>query len=93
MTCLGEKRFATGLTLRTATVAARTHAAAAIGRLGVAPARPRCAALLSRLGRNLSQSESSKQASAGMIVSQLRKERLPLRIRTAWNMTMTPPAT
>src|ERR1700678_2899347 len=93
MTWWGEKRLATGLTLRNATRAASAHAAAAMGVLGRAAESARPPAAASRRGRIRLQKESSKQASAGTIVSQFRKDRLPLRMRTPWKRTTTTPAT
>src|SRR5664279_2046730 len=43
-------------------------------------------------GRILNQKPSSKQASAGTMVSQLRKERLPLAMRIICNNKITDPA-
>ena len=43
-------------------------------------------------GKSFDQNESSKHASAGTMVSQFRKERLPLRMSVNWNNTITIPA-
>ena len=67
-------------------------AAAAIGALGRSAFLIRSAEDASALGSTRVHAESSKQASAGTIVSQFRNERLPLRMRTAWKRTITAPA-
>src|SRR6478735_5125617 len=60
--------------------------------MGRAVAAAAAAWRMSARGRIFAQTGSSKQASAGTIVSQLRKERLPLRISVPWKRTITPPA-
>src|SRR5882724_10296964 len=67
------------------------QAVASIGRDGSAFAAAFSARRTSTRGRNLDQKPSSKHASAGTIVNQFRKERLPLKIRMICKITITHP--
>jgi hypothetical protein len=81
-----------GHRLRRPTTEASTHDAMRAGR-GVCAPESEAARSRSARGRSLTRTLSSKHAIAGTIVSQLRKERLPLTMRVAWNATSRTPAT
>ena len=69
-----------------------THATRCIGGLGCAAAAAVVARRARARGNSFDQNESSKHASAGTMVSQFRKERLPPRISVTWNRTIITPA-
>src|SRR5438309_2149263 len=77
--------------LSTATTAATTHAVRSMERDGSAELAAASARLVRYFGNNLDQKRSSKQARAGRMVSQFRKERLPLSAMTIWNAIITTP--
>jgi len=88
----GESMFSTGLTLNSPITTARARSAKR--REGAAPVCTVSAAARARRrsGRSRAQTPSSKQETQIAIVSQLRKDRLPLRISRTWNATSNAPA-
>ena len=78
----GDIKFATGCMLKIAIRHVSAHAVIRIDLLGIEDASARSAKATIRRGRILDQTESSKQANAGMIVNQFKKDKFPLKIRT-----------
>src|SRR5271165_3824687 len=78
--------------LKNPTSAAKAMAARVCAREGRASAVARLARAAHAFGSRRASHESSKQARIGTIVSQLRKERLPLKIRNIWNVNRKNPA-
>src|SRR5436190_16075592 len=92
MICPGDRMFAIGRKLKNAMTAVTTQAVVNIGFDGRARVAASSALRTSMRGRSLDQKPSSKQARAGTMVSQFRKERLPLRMRTTWSEIIITPA-
>src|SRR5438270_10246801 len=88
----GEIIFNAGSMLNNAINAVIIHAVVIIGFEYSACSLATCAFRTKALGSILDQKPSSKQASAGTIVSQFKKERLPLNIRTNCNAIIIIPA-
>src|SRR6185437_10073707 len=80
ITCPGESRLSAGWMLSSATTPVTTQAVVIMGFDSSAFAAAAPALRTSRPGNSAAQNPSSKQASAGTIVSQFKNERLPLRI-------------
>src|ERR1700744_3179868 len=68
------------------------HAVVSMGVDGSALSAAALALFTRILGRIFAQKPSSKQASVGNIVSQFKKDRLPLRMMVNWNRIITDPA-
>ena len=92
MIWLGDSILMTGWMLRRPTSTVTTQAVMVMGRQGTAVAMALTAWRVRVCGSRRAQKASSKQARAGMMVSQLRKERFPLRMRTTCRRIMTMPA-
>ena len=93
MICVPESRFSTGGTLSAAMATASTPAVRPCARDGVARARAAAARAASPARSSRRQTSSSKQATIGTSVSQLRNARLPLRISTICSSAIRTPAT